>query len=329
MKPRRGVLTTVAVLAVVFGLGGRAAIYRSLASLPAPVTDLGEPFVEEPERLALLTSAGRRIEPLHQRMGKPNPGDWLDRHPEPGQTFEEYRAGSPSRPTAQLTTLYIQKWGDFDDTQSAVVDRVAELLGRFYGVPVKFEEPVSLDSVDDQACPPHPERGDRRLLSTYVLEELRGSHWPNDAAGRLAMTTVDLTRTGGGTWAFGQASLCDRVAVCSLFRQGDPHEDFTLCVKRTLKTSVHEVGHMFGLTHCAAFECAMNGSNHREEADARPLWFCPEDEMKVWLACRLDPARRYASLAAWARSNGLDAEARFWARSRQAIADPSDRAKRK
>jgi hypothetical protein len=34
----------------------------------------------------------------------------------------------------------------------------------------------------------------------------------------------------------------------------------------------------------------MNGSKQRAEADSRPLWFCPEDEMKVQWACRVDPA---------------------------------------
>ncbi|WP_406695535.1 archaemetzincin [Singulisphaera sp. Ch08] len=327
MKSRRVVLASVVLMAVIVGLGGRAAIYRSIASLPAPAMDFGEPFVEDPERLAFLESAGRRIEPLHHRMGKPNPGDWLDRHPESGQTFREYRSGSPSRPTSELTTLYIQKWGDFDDAQSAVVDRVADLLARFFGVPVKFIEPVRLDSLDDLALSKHPERGDQRLLSSFVLDAMSGSNLPKNAAGMLAMTTVDLTRTGGGSWAFGQASLTDRVAVCSLYRQGDAHEDFLLCVKRTLKTSLHEVGHMFGLSHCAAYECAMNGTSHREEADARPLWFCHEDEMKVWLACQLDPARRYASLAEFAKSNGLDDEARFWSRSWAALQGPAARAK--
>lgn len=317
MKSRRVALASFALLALTLGLGGRAALYRSIAALPAPATDFGESFVDDPDQFTKIESIGRKLEHLHRRMGIPKPGEWLDRHKEPGQTFVEYRKGSPSRPTAQLTTLYLQKWGDFDEAQSAVVDRVAELLGRFYGIPIKFLAPVSLDSLDEQARPKHPERGDRRLLSTAVLDGLRGRSWPLDAAGVLAMTTVDLTRTGGGSWAFGQASLSDRVAVCSLFRQGDPHEDPGLCVKRTMKTAVHEVGHMFGFGHCAAYECAMNGSSHREEADARPLWFCPEDEMKVWLACRLDPARRYARLAEFARSNGLEEEARFWSRSRQ------------
>ena len=55
-----------------------------------------------------------------------------------------------------------------------------------------------------------------------------------------------------------------------------------------------------------------------EEADSRPMWFCPEDEMKVWWACRIGPAR-YARLAEFAEARGLGDEARFWRRSLAAL----------
>ena len=118
----------------------------------------------------------------------------------------------------------------------------------------------------------------------------------------------------------GQASLGERVGVWSLYRQGDPEAEFTTCLRRTLKTAVHETGHMFGIAHCTAYECGMNGSNHRAEADSRPLWFCPEDEMKVWWACRVDPAARYDRLSQFADEHGLAPEARFWRASRAALA---------
>lgn len=219
--------------------------------------------------------------------------------------------------------MYLQKWGDFDDARSAVVDRVADLLSRFYGVPVRFLEPLNLNSLDESAFEGDQEGSGRRLFTDYVLGRLRsGPHRPNDVAAMLALTPLDLARNDQGAWAFGQASLVDRVAVVSLFRQGDPNVDFTLSLRRTLKTCLHEVGHSFGIPHCAAYQCGMNGSSHREEADRRPLWFCAEDEMKVWLACRLDPAPRYERLIDFAQSNGLEEEARFWSASRQALRGP-------
>ena len=121
-----------------------------------------------------------------------------------------------------------------------------------------------------------------------------------DAVAVLALTTADLWPGAAWNFVFGQAALRDRVGVWSLYRQGDPHEDFTTCLRRTLKTAVHETGHMLGIAHCTAYECGMNGSNHRAEADARPMGFCPECEMKVWWACRVDPIGRYQQLAEFA-----------------------------
>jgi hypothetical protein len=63
----------------------------------------------------------------------------------------------------------------------------------------------------------------------------------------------------------------------------------------------------------------MNGSNHRAEADARPLWFCPEDEMKIWWARRVDPVERYRRLAESATRCGLEREAEFWRTSERAV----------
>ena len=75
---------------------------------------------------------------------------------------------------------------------------------------------------------------------------------------------------------------------------------------------MHETGHMLGIQHCTAYECGMNGSNHLEESDRQPLAFCPECEMKVWWACRLDPVRRYEQLAAFAKRKGFEPEATAW-----------------
>src|SRR5262249_36465950 len=63
--------------------------------------------------LQAIRAAGRAIQPLHVPKAKPRPGDWLAAHHEPGQTFDQYRATDPNRPTARRTTLYLQPLGDF------------------------------------------------------------------------------------------------------------------------------------------------------------------------------------------------------------------------
>jgi archaemetzincin len=72
---------------------------------------------------------------------------------------------------------------------------------------------------------------------------------------------------------------------------------------------------MLGLRHCILYECNMNGSNHRAEADAQPLALCPECVPKLWWGLGLDPAARYRTLEALCRRHGLLAEADVYALS--------------
>lgn len=272
----------------------------------------------EPEPLRAIRAAGRRIAPLHRPKTPPRPGEWLDQHPEPGQTFDEYRASRPNRPTATRTTLYLQPIGRFTPAESRLLAATADLLGRFYGLPVRTLEPIGLDVVPARARRVHPEWGDRQILTSYVLDLLRARR-PPDAVAVLALTTADLWPGAGWNFVYGQASLVDRVGVWSIYRNGDPESEYPVCLGRTLKTAVHETGHMLGIWHCTAFECGMNGSNHRAESDSRPLGFCPECEMKVWWACRLDPAARYARLAEFAAAHGLVEDERHWRASLDAV----------
>src|SRR6266496_1551562 len=91
----------------------------------------------------------------------------------------------------------------------------------------------------------------------------------------LALTASDLWPGKGWNFVFGEANLRQRTGVWSIYRNGDPGEDFTLYLRRTLGTASHELGHVLTIHHCTAFRCLMNGSNHQEERDARPLCLCP------------------------------------------------------
>jgi len=82
---------------------------------------------------------------------------------------------------------------------------------------------------------------------------------------------------------------------------------------------VHETGHMFSMRHCTRYACGMNGSNHREESDRRPLWLCPECVAKVWWATGVDPVRRYETLADFAGRQGMEQEQAFFEKSAQML----------
>jgi archaemetzincin len=327
MSKRDVGLAGFALIALAAGWLGRAAILRSLADDESgDFRESSASASEDPGRVRALRAAARRVALLHAAMGKPEPGDWLDRHHETDQSFDAYRATRPTRPGSRRTTLYVQPWGRLSRDQSRVLDAVAEMLGWFYGVPVKTMAPLDLENILASARVEVPGRADAKLRTSYLLDVLRRRR-PKDAFAVLAVTTADLTPGGPGRWVFGQASLFDRVAVCSLYRQGDPSVDFTTCLRRTLKTAVHETGHVLGLPHCVAYECGMNGSGSRAEADARPLPFCPDCAAKVWWVCGLDPPDWYARLADSAEAHGLDDEARFWRASRALLLAPEGRTK--
>lgn len=74
---------------------------------------------------------------------------------------------------------------------------------------------------------------------------------------------------------------------------------FCVCYQNSLMLNIsfqvmtHEIGHMFGIKHCQWLNCVMQGSNHLEESDRRPLDFCPICLRKIQVAIGFNLAERY------------------------------------
>ncbi|MCK4357344.1 MAG: hypothetical protein KAW92_01120 [Candidatus Cloacimonetes bacterium] len=191
-------------------------------------------------------------------------------------------------------------------------------MSRFYNLQVKVQKDIPLSVIPNKARRRHPEWGVEQILTSYILNDILKPKLPADAAAYIALTISDLWPGRGWNFVFGQASLRERVGVWSIYRNGNPAESensFRLCLLRTIKTAVHEIGHMFSMSHCVKYECCMCGSNHREEADRRPLWFCPECMAKVcWATCS-DPVDRYQILAEFCEEHGFNNEKEFYKKS--------------
>ena len=100
----------------------------------------------------------------------------------------------------------------------------------------------------------------------------------------LAVTDVDLY-AGDLNFVFGIAQPSGKACVISLFRLylDADEERFR---SRALKEAMHELGHTFGLGHCADAGCVMWFSNTLAETDRKRAAYCPRCEKTLHLARR-------------------------------------------
>ena len=82
-------------------------------------------------------------------------------------------------------------------------------------------------------------------------------------------------------------------------------------LRRCFKIIAHETGHMFGMEHCTAFHCCMNGANHLAEMSAQPLNLCSECLDKLQSSVGFDPVQRYLRLRKLYRKMGLIYDAKW------------------
>ncbi|HEV8618498.1 MAG TPA: archaemetzincin [Candidatus Udaeobacter sp.] len=250
---------------------------------------------------------------------KPGPNDWLTVHEEPEQTFDEFKASQPNRPTQTRRVIYLQPLGDFAPERSPSIDKLREFATAFFAMEVKALPSTKLDA--SKFTPRrNPYTGNSQILTGDVLNFLKTRVAAN-AFCILAITMEDLYPEPSWNFVFGQASLRDRVGVYS-FARYDPafygesrtagYE--TLLLRRSCKVLAHETGHMFGLAHCTFFNCLMNGSNHLAESDRRPLHLCPVCLRKLRWSIGFDVLERYSALEQISRTAGFIDETDWFSR---------------
>ena len=255
---------------------------------------------------------------LHEYKKPPGPDDWLAHHPEPGQPYADYIKQNHVKPDAVLKTIYITLLGDFDASRKQIVEQTARYIEMYFQMPVQILPSIPLDVIPDHARRVHPRWKDKQVLSTYVIDQVLAPNKPDDAYCLIAFTSFDLWPGGNWNFVFGQASMEDRVGVWSIYRNGDPNkseQDRKLCLRRTIKTGTHEIGHMFGLYHCIYFECNMNGSNHRKESDQAPIWLCPVCLKKLHWLHPFDTQERYQHLLGVSQEYDMTPEVQFYQKS--------------
>jgi archaemetzincin len=119
--------------------------------------------------------------------------------------------------------------------------------------------------------------------STEILKKLLRNP-PHESWKVLGITDLDLY-IPILTFVFGEAQLDDHGAVVSLHRlrqefYGLP-PDLPLLESRLLKEALHELGHTYGLRHCADYQCVMSPSHAVERIDLKLAEFCEVCSLKV------------------------------------------------
>ncbi|WP_395741457.1 archaemetzincin [Prosthecobacter sp.] len=252
-----------------------------------------------------------------EAIRKPRPMDWLAQHKEPGQTVEEYRVAlSALKPTAQQKVLCVLPLGEFKADQAPSLEKLRDYCTAFFGMETRILEPVALDKV------PAKKRTNKntqklQLLTTDILTWLP-SRKPRDAYALIAVTMEDLYPDEEWNFVFGQAMLQGGAGVFSFARYdpafyGDARTEQTqaLILQRSCKVLSHETGHMFGLMHCVFYECIMNGSNHLQETDSRPMHLCPVCLRKLQMGADFDLLKREEALHMFYEGNAIKVEAEW------------------
>ncbi len=226
-------------------------------------------------------------------LTRDNAPGWYATFAEPVQTLGNYKLEFPMRPTPQRRTLVLLPLGDFDGQETRQLEELRQFCSAFFALPTRLEKPLSLDNLNVPSRAAHG-NFQRQFDADAILAQL-SPRLPADAAAYLAVTNRDLW-SDNLNFVFGLASYRQRVGVYSLARYRTKGAPANAELRRACQVLCHETGHMFGISHCVFYRCAMNGSNSLADADGAPLDFCPACERKLQWNIGYDKSVREAKL---------------------------------
>jgi archaemetzincin len=151
----------------------------------------------------------------------------------------------------------------------SILEYLAECIESRYGLTCKIssgmENPeYAYNKIRDQY--------NSKLILKHLLRQCS-----NDTLRFIGVTSVDLY-VPILEFVFGLAQIEGQCSIVSLHRlypkfyNRPPNPDLVLI--RLLKTSLHELGHTFGITHCRDRRCVMYSSTRIEHTDFKHPDFC-------------------------------------------------------
>lgn len=243
-------------------------------------------------------------------LSEPKEGDWLRQHNESGQTFEQYLARNPVTVSDYRNVIYLQPIGHFTPEEQKVIDLNTEYISIFFGLKTIVLEPIYEDKIPKDKKRIQFET--EQLNASYIINEILKTELPNDGIAMMALTAKDLYPSPDWNFVFGLASYSKRVGVTSIFRFSEIElttENYSKCLDRLIKTSTHEIGHMFTIAHCTHALCLMNGSNHLVELDSCPNALCSVCLAKLSWNLKFDNVKRLEKLISFCKKHKLNSDA--------------------
>jgi len=174
------------------------------------------------------------------------------------------------------TGIILLRWMGEAPLDGGALERIRGQVETVFAVPthVQVVNGRPGDSLD-------PRRGQHS--STKLLRWILASGLPAGAK-VLGVTDVDLF-IPVLTFVFGEAQLGGPAAVVSLARLRRTYDDRpapeVTIEGRLLKECLHELGHTFGLAHCADGACVMSRSNSVLDVDRKRAAFCRDCRLRL------------------------------------------------
>jgi archaemetzincin len=239
--------------------------------------------------------------PLYNSIPKPKSGDWLAEHKERGQSVQEFLQSTRNIPTKTKGTIYLHPLDSGGTLTEEQLGQLIEFTRAYFYLTVK------VNSSELPAPLPFRMNDTIKQFATDPILEMEKLILPEDAYCQLAITKTDLYPDENLNYVFGMGAFRARVGVFSFYRYWSINE--STFMRRCFKIIAHETGHMFGMAHCTAYHCCMNGANHLAEMSAQPLNLCPQCLEKLQSSVGFDPIQRYLRLRKFYRKMGLTYDA--------------------
>ncbi|MFC5874298.1 archaemetzincin [Chryseobacterium arachidis] len=243
------------------------------------------------------------------KLSDPEPHEWRYNRNEKFQTFEGFQKSKKIHPEIGKNTIYLQPIGEFNILQKKQV----ELAGNYFKIYFQLETKI-LPALPNTIFPKDIRRikdENEQILAGYVLDSILIKRKPKDALVLMGITEKDLFPRSDWNYIFGLASYKIGVGVTSMYRFSNGNvtkANFNRSLERLLKVGSHEIGHMFGISHCLNANCVMNGSNHLSETDYHFARACSLCQQKLNSSLHYDNKKRLNELKNFFEKHHLNSE---------------------